>query len=382
MCKMFMWNLKSKLSIREKQMVKKITKGLLLAEGDSNPHGTGLYLENWEGHKKLIKRPYEAKKFIVRDADLLDFYFQFSLKFILGHVRYTTSGKNDEKNTHPHKFKNFIGMHNGVLKMEELKKKAKEYGVKVQKTDSDTKIFFKIINKLNNLLGETFHLPEVLKEILESVYLGTYTFVMKIFKTDEVYVIRSGRPWVFYKTPFGLLGTSTKEMFKKALYYAGLEEIASKVEKVEVKENTLYRVQGDRIKKEIEIIQPAPIPKIPTVWYPPKEYYGYDHSYNYNGYDYEYNYNGYDYGYEKDFGNYEEYDYGYEYCRDQYDSYDDYLNDCLDELYDELELARINGDEELYYVIKGEIRKLESKIRERRKKKKKNKCKFLKEIYW
>jgi predicted glutamine amidotransferase len=324
-------NSNENLKIKVKKEVIKIIKGLILAEGDNNPHGTGLFVMTEDGKTTLVKRAYEGKRFLLVDEELINYWIWYqNPKLILGHLRYTTSGDNSQRNVHPHRFTKVIGMHNGVLDINALKEIAKKYNTKIKKGDSDTKIFYRIFNQF--LEGEKS--PQEALRILEEEKIGAYTFVFII--NEEIYVIRNGRPWVFFETPWGLFGSSTKKMFFQALYYAGLEKKVSKIKKIGTSEDILYRISSKGEIQEVCKIKP-PEPKI---FY--SSFYHYYPTYNY----------------------YDSYYY--------YDAIDDYET-YLDSLYREIEIAKRSEDWDYLSLLMEELEDLKRRGFVKNNKKKKQK---------
>jgi len=279
MCKLFGWTTERKLNYEKRKKVKKLIESLLIVGGVvlNNPHGTGVMIRTGNGESTLIKRKYNALEFLIRDREILDYWFLRDVRTVIGHVRFATSGTISSKNAHPYRFGTFYGAHNGILEMNVLKKLAKEEGVRVKQSDNDTRIFFKLMAKM--IEQGQLTLKESLKYFLDKNNIGDYTFLF--YFQEKLWFIRSGRPLTGYQTDLGWFLTSTEEMFNKSVELAGIN---LKKKKKQIEENVLYVIEEEEIREVCEIKPPRP----PQPVYQPNYYGSYRSSYGgYNNYNWD-----------------------------------------------------------------------------------------------
>jgi len=278
MCRVLAWHRGSnkKLKVAEEKKVKKLIKGLLLAEAGSNPDGTGLLSvkARKEGDKVyLLKRGINALKFLIREEERINFLLD-DAKMVIGHVRYATKGEISDGNSHPFMFrvkgKVFAGVHNGVIDYESLVKKALSLNIKNPKWfEVDSFLLFACIAKL---LRQDKPIEAAVETALKDVN-GSWALIM--YWDGKIYFVKSmERPlWVcdLRSEGLGRFIVSTKEMFEKACEIAG--EDLKEVSHFEPLPYRLYVIDGDgEVKKVKDLKLKEPV------------YSDYHMSYIWNGY--------------------------------------------------------------------------------------------------
>lgn len=290
MCRVLAWHKGSNknLKISEEKKVKKLIKGLLLAEAGSNPDGTGLLSvkARKEGDKVyLLKRGVNALKFLVREEEKVNFMLD-DAKMVIGHVRYATKGEVNDGNSHPFMFrvkgKVFAGVHNGVIDYESLVKKALSLNIKNPKWfEVDSFLLFACIAKL---LRQDKPIEEAVETVLKDVN-GSWALIM--YWDGKIYFVKSmERPlWVcdLRSKGLGRFIASTQEMFKKACEIAG--ENFTDMPEFEAVPYRLYMIteNGDvETVKDLDIKPVIRVPRVPARIWNDWDNYGYGYGYNYD----------------------------------------------------------------------------------------------------
>lgn len=239
MCKLFGWVANNQANNNEQALknISKILKGLILSEVHNNPHGLGLYavttdqkefFKKWKNGYQMFLEPYNLDAILPK------------VKFIMGHLRYATTGVVSKEMSHPYKFSHIVGAHNGVLRI-----KPEREG------ESDSKAFFR---KLNRRIKKGMTVHNALQELLGKREIGDYAFTIWNRKEKKMYFIRHRRPLTFFRTPLGLFWASTKEMWEIALE---IGEITIPTEQqIVIKEDVLYTLNGMELEEVCKIKPP------------------------------------------------------------------------------------------------------------------------------
>jgi predicted glutamine amidotransferase len=219
------------------QMVKMLDEASLV-----NPDGWGVFTDKgiYKESGRFIES-IDAKKIAKFKGD----------SFIIGHNRYTTHGKNTDRNSHPFKNERLVWVHNGVLSnFDELKKKYFD-GDKMN-VDSEI-IGAMILKKINDGKG-------IVKAIkwTASKLQGTFSIFIYDKKDDRLFYFREGysikirliRQKIEGQFKYIIVGSTNKENIKptyksKNISKYGFDfrefEILSSIEP---EENTVYEI-GD-----------------------------------------------------------------------------------------------------------------------------------------
>jgi len=290
MCRVLAWHRgdNKKLKTAEEKKVKKLIKGLLLAEAGSNPDGTGLLTVKVRKEREkvyLLKRGLNALKFLVREEERINFMLD-DAKMVIGHVRYATKGDVNDGNSHPFMFrvkgKIFAGLHNGVINYEDLVKKALSLNIKNPKWfEVDSFLLFACIAKL---LRQDKPIEEAVETALKDVS-GSWALIM--YWDGKIYFVKSmERPlWIcdLRNEGLGRFIVSTEEMFEKACEIAG--ESFKDVSYFEPLPYRLYAVSESgevEAVKDLNVKPVVRVPRVPARIWNDWDNYGYGYGYNYD----------------------------------------------------------------------------------------------------
>lgn len=171
----------------------------------------------------------------------------------IGHTRWATHGKADEKNAHPHlsMYKEVVLVHNGIIEnFADLKNFLQEKGYRFY-SDTDTEVAVNLI--------EYFYLKEkdVLKALLavQKELKGSYAFAI-MFKDDAntLYAMRKDSPLVVGKGENGFYPASDVSAFldyTKEFYKLENKEILSLTEN----EIHIYNKNGEEVKRSSNVAE-------------------------------------------------------------------------------------------------------------------------------
>jgi len=171
----------------------------------------------------------------------------------IGHTRWATHGKADEKNAHPHlsMYKEVVLVHNGIIEnFADLKNFLQEKGYRFY-SDTDTEVAVNLI--------EYFYLKEkdVLKALLavQKELKGSYAFAI-MFKDDAntLYAMRKDSPLVVGKGENGFYPASDVSAFldyTKEFYKLENKEILSLTEN----EIHIYNKNGEEVKRSSTVAE-------------------------------------------------------------------------------------------------------------------------------
>ena len=171
----------------------------------------------------------------------------------IGHTRWATHGKADEKNAHPHlsMHKEVVLVHNGIIEnFSDLKNFLQEKGYNFY-SDTDTEVAVNLIEyfymKENNILKALLLVQKELK--------GSYAFAI-MFKNDAntLYAMRKDSPLVVGKGQNGFYPASDVSAFldyTKEFYKLENKEILSITEN----EIHIYNKNGEEIKRSSTIAE-------------------------------------------------------------------------------------------------------------------------------
>lgn len=111
----------------------------------------------------------------------------------IGHTRWATHGKPNEKNSHPHRIGKFTIVHNGIIEnYETLKKLLNQSGYKF-KTETDSEI---IAGLLDKLYSEKSDILKVLVQ-LKTLLIGSYALgIICDDIPDKIYAIKKDSPLI------------------------------------------------------------------------------------------------------------------------------------------------------------------------------------------
>jgi hypothetical protein len=175
--------------------------------------------------KGIIKEAESASKFICNDLNI------FPDNFLIGHVRYKTTGIIKKENAHPFQHDNIVGVHNGTIS--NIWSLVSENGLKSIDYDVDSDALFAIIAKNENLsiLSKT-----------EGPLAIVFTDVNKFPNT--LYCFRNSERTLFR----GKIGEDMYiSSIKEPLEAIGCEEVK------EFKENCLYTIVDGKIENTLKI---------------------------------------------------------------------------------------------------------------------------------
>jgi len=147
------------------------------------PHSTGVgSIDSYNKQSPCILAKQVGRPDMLMDYDKrYDRAVDTSKKFILGHNRWATTGKINNKNAHPFVFDNILGCHNGTVgefSLKKLKKDFSDYG-----TDSEA-----ILANINEYGVE---------EVLAPLY-GAWALVWYDKRDDSVNLLRNNERTLYY----------------------------------------------------------------------------------------------------------------------------------------------------------------------------------------
>ncbi len=155
----------------------------------------------------------------------------------IGHTRWATHGKADEKNAHPHRVGKFTIVHNGIIEnYESLKKLLSNYKFK---SDTDSEVIAALLDKLYSEKNDIIKVLGQLKNLL----VGSYALgILCDDKPDNIYALRKDSPLI--------IGVSEKEKFIASdvpafLKYTGNYILINEDEIVEL--GTEVKVYNDKL---------------------------------------------------------------------------------------------------------------------------------------
>jgi predicted glutamine amidotransferase len=261
--------------------VVKIINGLILAQEKSNPHGTGLALIDNRGIFHIKKKGLRGLHFIARGYN--NFLWDTKFKYLIGHVRYKTSGEQSDRNAHPFgsqvKDDWYFLIHNGVLG-DSMREIAKNFGAnKLSDVKVDSELFLRCITAQ---LRQGIPLIDAIKKATYEVSdVGDFAFALLTKK--GIYLWRNDqRPLSVFYYKENIFFASTMDMWKEALELAGVR--LEKISYTEIKPYRLYMIKMQNSKPALFCIDENMPKKERIVVEKPKKksswsYYG-DYYYN------------------------------------------------------------------------------------------------------
>ena len=220
--------------------VVKIINGLILAQEKINPHGTGLALLDNRGIFHIKKKGLRGLHFIARGYN--NFLWDTKFKYLIGHVRYKTSGEQSDRNAHP--FGSQVGnewyflIHNGVLG-DSMREIAKRFGAnKLSDVKVDSELFLRCITA--QLRQGTQLIDAIKRATYEVSDVGDFAFALLTKK--GIYLWRNEqRPLSIFYYKENIFFASTMDMWKEALEIAGVG--LEKISYTEIKPYNLYMIK-------------------------------------------------------------------------------------------------------------------------------------------
>jgi len=220
--------------------VVKIINGLTLAQEKSNPHGTGLALLDNRRIFHIKKKGLRGLHFIVRGYN--NFLWDTKFKYLIGHVRYKTSGEQSDRNAHPFgsqvKDDWYFLIHNGVLG-DSMREIAKRFGAnKLSDVKVDSELFLRCITA--QLRQGTPLIDAIKRATYEVSDVGDFAFALLTKK--GIYLWRNEqRPLSVFYYKENIFFASTMDMWKEALEIAGVK--FEKISYTEIKPYNLYMIK-------------------------------------------------------------------------------------------------------------------------------------------
>jgi glucosamine--fructose-6-phosphate aminotransferase (isomerizing) len=174
----------------------------------------------------------------------------------LGHTRWATHGKVEERNTHPHVSNSgrFVLVHNGIFENYlEVKKELQKKGYKFY-SETDTEVF---VNWLESEVGKSKNVFKIFESLVKKVR-GANAFVVLDKETENIFLFKNGSPLFVGKSKTDFYISSDMSVFPGDVEYfyevkdkesLSLEFFSTKnkkykwvkyVEENESKTNTLY----------------------------------------------------------------------------------------------------------------------------------------------
>lgn len=164
----------------------------------------------------------------------------------IGHTRWATHGRPDEKNSHPHRQGKFTIVHNGIVEnYEALKKLLVKSGYKF-KSETDSEVIAALLDKLYK------EKPDILKVLVQIKNLLVGSYALGIICDDipnSLYAIRRDSPLI--------IGISDKENFIASdvpaiLKYTDKYMLIESNEIIEINDKVnIYDDKLDKVNKEI-----------------------------------------------------------------------------------------------------------------------------------
>lgn len=95
--------------------INKALKHLFYINSYGQVDGSGIMYTNAKGKTEYIKDALPSTELINTKAFENAYKNLYKMKFVAGHTRYSTVGKNSEENSHPFHYGRYIGMQNGTI---------------------------------------------------------------------------------------------------------------------------------------------------------------------------------------------------------------------------------------------------------------------------
>lgn len=162
----------------------------------------------------------------------------------IGHTRWATHGKPNEKNSHPHKVGKFTIVHNGIIEnYASIKKLLNNYKFK---SDTDSEVVAALLDKL---YSENNDILKVIKQ-LENLLIGSYALgILCEDIPDTLYAVRKDSPLI--------VGVGKHENFIASdvpaiLKYTNKYILVDDNEIIEIKDKVaIYNRKLEKIEKEV-----------------------------------------------------------------------------------------------------------------------------------
>ena len=162
----------------------------------------------------------------------------------IGHTRWSTHGKADKINAHPHKQGNITIVHNGIIEnYKELKNELVEYNLK---SETDTEILCCLIDKLYK---ENNNIIKVLSK-LKNIVKGSYALGLIIDDNlNSIYAIKKNSPLILAKSNIGnFIASDIPAILNYTNKYILLEN--DEFAKLTKDDITIYDEDGNNINKK------------------------------------------------------------------------------------------------------------------------------------
>ncbi len=229
--------LNKKQEMTRQAMMRYISTELLIETEDRGKDATGAAILFDDGEWTGIKRGEESSSWLAKIGKAETSYGSFTevwksyeqcgpdplnpkytpVKVFIGHCRKGTTGdKEDNTNNHPIKIKNIVGIHNGVIRNDDII--AKRLGCK-RDGKVDSEMIFRLFDYYTNEGKEPFTM-DIMTNIIDRL---TGAFAVVAFNADnpfQVPVFRDGRPieMVLIKE-YGLLVLVSEEKFWTKVHF-------------------------------------------------------------------------------------------------------------------------------------------------------------------
>jgi len=252
---------------------------LLFVDALRGPHSTGTALIKRENSKVMLAKAPLASPQFIGTKEYKDLMLEVGVKAIIGHNRYATVGDKNEKNSHPFKFENIVGAHNGTLDHWTLRELPnwRMFG-------TDSEAIFNAINKNG------------LKPTIKSIS-GAWALTWFEKSSDTINLLRNDKRPLYY----------TYSEDRETLFWASESEMLEwvlKRNRVKILEKTIYQIEenvhytwklpkslGDKFEKPlVEKVEGSSFTRAVNYgyggkdnddldYYPPGYSYGYDPQY-------------------------------------------------------------------------------------------------------
>lgn len=215
---------------------------LLLRTEERGKDATGAAILFADGNYMGIKRGEESAKWLAKFGSTEKLYgsllkvweeYEHPVKVYLGHCRKGTIGdKEDNENNHPIKIGNIIGIHNGVIKNDDIIQK--HLGCK-RDGKVDSEMIFRLMSHFTNEGKEPWTL-DMLEQIIARL---TGAWAAMAFNADNMYqvpIFRDGRPveLILIKELAVLIvvsdikiWTSFHFQYERTIFYAKMKSLSS-----------------------------------------------------------------------------------------------------------------------------------------------------------
>lgn len=163
----------------------------------------------------------------------------------IGHTRWSTHGKADKINAHPHKQGNITIVHNGIIEnYKELKNELVKYNLK---SETDTEILCCLIDKLYKEENDIIKVLSKLKKIVK----GSYALGLIIDDDlNSIYAIKKNSPLILAKSNIGnFIASDIPAILNYTNKYILLEN--NEFAKLTKDDITIYDENGNIINKKI-----------------------------------------------------------------------------------------------------------------------------------